>query len=352
MQREPNPISRDVSNPWNTENPFNYGGMWLSSQPIIRSMSEKVTGEPQKGWEQFVLERYLWPALENWDSYAAPETKCHRYRHRIIKARGDYRCLILGSNEGNMERMVRSWGFTGEIIASDIADKALQRASSEAARLGYRNIRHVQADLNETIPDGQFDFIIAEGVLHHIKDLDKCFSMIEDSLTEQGLLIASEFVGPFRFQLPPQQVVWINTALRMLPRGMRLPRSDHDPLTLMGPAENETYRYSPPTEDVVIAFDPTEALSGHALNTSLLERFEAIQVAKCGGTITTYLQGLVDYERSNEPLYAPWMDLLIDVETTLIDDGILDSDYVFYVVKKRSAGQLVLSDELDAQRRP
>jgi 2-polyprenyl-3-methyl-5-hydroxy-6-metoxy-1,4-benzoquinol methylase len=57
------------------------------------------------------------------------------------------------------------------------------------------------------------DFIVAEGVLHHVANLEPCLRHLHELLEPDGLLIAVEFEGPFRFQLEERQVRWINAAL-------------------------------------------------------------------------------------------------------------------------------------------
>ena len=320
-------------NPWNADQPFNYSSAWVSSRPIIRSMCRKVSGIETKGWHQYIMEKYLHPALPKWREYTDETVRAAKHVYGTTKRPEQYRCLILGSNEGTVERMLCSWGYCGEIIASDIADKALDRSREQAAALGYGNIRHVNADLNSDRFEGPFDFIIAEGVLHHIVKLDRCLHMLQTCLSHDGIVVAAEFVGPFRFQLPQIQVQWINAALGILPQGIRPNVSTQDP-RFPGSVSSGA-AYTPPTENDVAAFDPSEAISGHILDGLLSDSFEILERTPCGGTITTYLQGLIDYTKTNEAPYSEWMELVIQVEDTLIRQNVLISDYVFYVAKKR-----------------
>jgi SAM-dependent methyltransferase len=323
-----------MSNPWNADKPFNYDGTWVSSRPIIQSMCRKVTGNESKGWQQYVMEKYLYPALTKWDQYTDDFIKSQTYPHAKIKTTEDYRCLILGSNEGTVERILCSWGFVGEIVASDIAEKALARARAQALELGYRNIVHVQADLNTDNFDGKFDFVIAEGVLHHISNVDHCLQTLDGVLPTGGIFIAADYVGPFRFQLPPEQVAWINAVLAILPRGLR-PLPAGNSIIPASADEHRAAAYTPPPADQVIRFDPSEAISGHILKSRLTEIFDVIEATPCGGTIVTYLQGLMDYIKTNESPYREWMEIALDIEDTLIRQGALNSDYMFYVAKPK-----------------
>ena len=92
-----------------------------------------------------------------------------------------------------MERLLCENGFKGEIIASDIAAKALGRAEKVAREKGYQNIKYVVADLNKDRFEGPFDFVIAEGVLHHIEKIEGCLRWLSEALTPEGYLFAAEF---------------------------------------------------------------------------------------------------------------------------------------------------------------
>jgi SAM-dependent methyltransferase len=305
------PHTGRVANPWDADAPFDYSAVWPASGPIVESMCRKLTGDPYKGWHQYAIDRYVQPAFGN----------------------GDARCLILGSSEGTVERLLCAAGFSGEIVASDIAANALARAKQQADGLGYRNIRHVQADLNTDSFDGRFSFIIAEGVLHHVREIARCLRMLGDRLADDGVLIAAEFVGPVRFQLPTVQVAWINAMLGMLPAGLRF-IDTAEPLLPATPEQHAENLYQPPTLEHMLAFDPSEAVIGPLLKQLMPQHFDVIEEVGMGGTITTYPQGLLDFARTNEAAYRPFMDAAIALEDALIKTRILSSDYVLYVARK------------------
>lgn len=227
-------------------------------------------------------------------------------------------------------------GFIGQIVASDIADKALNRARQKINQLGYKNVTYIQADLNQHSFDGQFDFIIAEGVLHHIALIDHALKMIASRLLPDGFFILVEFVGPERFQLPELQVQWINAALNILPKSLRpfpLDELGHFPATA---DENSRVYYVHPTVESIINFDPSEALSGPALKRLIPQIFKIVESKGFGGTLLSYMTGHFDFKRANEDEYSnSWLKILIQIEDTLIKNVILDDDFVFYVLTNK-----------------
>lgn len=311
-------------NPWNAGEPVSYAAMWLGAEECIETIQRKVSGDPNLHWLPYVIDKYLAPAIGSALS---------------DKPKKAYRCLLLGSSEGYMERTLCEKGFEGEIVASDIAEKALARAKQKAEALGYDNVTYVVADLNTDSFEGQFDYIIAEGVLHHIADIESCLKMLSYILKPDGYFILVEFEGPVRFQLPERQVRWINAALNVLPKGLRPfpPAKDgqekHLPAT---PRENQTHYFAPPSEADVMAFDPSEALAGPALKRLIPQMFKIVERKGFGGTLLSYISGHFDFKRTNTDAYArSWLKILIQIEDTLIQNKILDDEFVFYVLQKR-----------------
>lgn len=316
-------------NPWNADAPVSYTEMWLGADECIENIQQKTTGDPELHWLPYAIDKYLAPAIG-----AVPSEKPKK----------EYRCLLLGSSEGHMERMLCEKGFEGEIVASDIAEKALTRAKQKIEVLGYDNVTYVAADLNTDSFEGQFDYIIAEGVLHHIVNIESCLKMLSSILKPNGYFILVEFEGPVRFQLPEHQVRWINAALGILPKGLRpFPPGRHEqeknlPAT---PRENQTLYYLPPAEADVMAFDPSEAVSGPALKRLIPQMFEIVEKKGFGGTLLSYMTGHFDFKRTNTDEYArSWLRILIQIEDTLIQNKMLDDEFVFYVLQNQNAANM------------
>jgi 2-polyprenyl-3-methyl-5-hydroxy-6-metoxy-1,4-benzoquinol methylase len=317
-----NNIIGTSSNPWNADAPVSYTEMWLGADECIENIQQKISGDPNLHWLPYAIDKYLAPAVGSVPS---------------DNSKKEYRCLLLGSSEGHMERMLCEKGFEGEIVASDIAEKALARAEQKTEALGYDNVTYVTADLNTDTFEGQFDYIIAEGVLHHIVNIKSCLKMLSSILKPNGYFILVEFEGPVRFQMPEHQVRWINAALSILPKGLRpFPPGKHEQEKYL-PAmhrENQTLYYVPPAKADVMAFDPSEAVSGPYLKHLIPQMFEIVERKGFGGTLLSYMTGHFDFKRTNTDEYArSWLRILIQIENTLIQNKILDDEFVFYVLR-------------------
>jgi len=315
-----------TNNPWNADVPVSYSEMWLGANECIGNIQRKISGDSNTHWLPYAIGKYLSPAI----GLIKPN-----------KPREQYRCLLLGSSEGHMERMLCEKGFTGEIVASDIAEKAIARAKQKMETLGYKNVTYVVADLNKDTFDGKFDFIIAEGVLHHIHNIEPCLKMLSSILQSDGYFILVEFEGAVRFQLPERQVRWINAALSILPKELRpFHQNDNDtekhlPAT---PKENRTIYYLPPSEADIVAFDPSEAASGPELKRLIPLVFNVVERTGFGGTLLSYMTGHFDFRRANEDEFArSWLKILMQIEETVIQNELLDDDFVFYVLQNKPA---------------
>jgi len=242
----------DRKNPWNEDVPFSIEGMWIATGTCQRRINRRISGREEVEWLPYVLDRYF------------------------VSRRSERRCLVLGCSEGwVVERLCRA-GFTGEIVASDIAEKALGRARERLHE--FRNIVYVSADLNSHRFEGPFDLIIAEGVLHHIENVKECLKGLHDALAPAGMLVAVEWEGPFRFQLPDEQLRWINAALNVLPKKFRGGFAEDPERELPATtADMARVHYPRVSAESIEAFDPSEAVAGYLLREAIAGTFRVIE---------------------------------------------------------------------------
>ncbi|HUJ25945.1 MAG TPA: hypothetical protein VLW85_08010 [Myxococcales bacterium] len=114
----------DGQNPWNQEQAADFSHAWNGAPACQRYVNSCISGEAQVSWLEHFFRTHMAAALG---------------RVEGKKPRTEYRCLILGSNEGYVERALCAAGFVGPIAASDIAEKALARSAEKAREVGYSN---------------------------------------------------------------------------------------------------------------------------------------------------------------------------------------------------------------------
>ena len=305
-------MSSQSKNPWDGDTPYDYSSSWVSVSRYTSNINRRITGDPETGWLDYAITKFM----------------------NVGNSAGKS-CLVLGSNEGGAVMTLRAKGFQGTIVASDIAEKALTRSLEKFRTLGLTNIEILAADLNSHVFGDAFDYIIAEGVLHHIERLEFCAQSLYDCLKPGGLLVAMEFVGAFRFQFSDLQKRWINAALAVVPRQYR--PIDRDMANDYPPSlqEQSKIHYVSPSIEDMLNFDPSEAVAGHKLDRVFKSVFHLIEEKDGGGNLVMNITGHFPFEtaRTDENC-GRWLDVLTSIENTLIDTGVLQSDLKFYCFKK------------------
>lgn len=301
------------SNPWNADQPMDYTDSWLGANAYTRHLNYQITGSHDIHWVEYAVQKYINPEIIDTTSKS---------------------CLILGSNEGSVAVTLRNSGFLGPIVASDVADRALARARVHFDQLGLKGIDTLLADLNRDKIDGEFDFVFAEGVLHHIKNLDFCLTNVRSALKPHGLLFAMEYTGPFRFQLPEEQVAWINAAISIIPRKYR--RDQHDDRVLpSSPIDQIRSPFEPPSIEHMLAFDPSEAISGHRMQEAVQRIFAVHEDKPAGGSLIFYIGQYFKFGLTNtDAACASWLEVLVAIEDALNNTGVLPFENHFYVAGK------------------
>jgi SAM-dependent methyltransferase len=286
---------------------------------------EKAEGEDWQGlyWQSHVLtQRHINRAIaggtdENWVNF----TKRRFFPQRAQLA------LSLGCGYGALERHALQVEIAERFEASDLSPEAVEVARSEAesAGLGDR-VTYEVADLNELeLEGGRYDAVFAAQSLHHVEALEHVLDEIQGSLTDGGLFVVNEYVGPVRFQFPDERLPLMNQLLLALPES-------HRRNLRTGKLKTEVVR---PDEEEVRRVDPSESIRSDEILPLLEERFEIVYRADFGGTLLQFV--LADIAGNFDPAEerdVALVDLLSVYEQTLIEQGVLPSDFTYLVAKR------------------
>ena len=130
--------------------------------------------------------------------------------------------LSLCCGFGNVERyFVTRLPSVEYSLGLDLSEGALaharQRAQGTHARMEYS-----VADLNVYDWESNcYDLVIANGALHHIKNLEGALDGMRRTLKPGGLLYSCEYVGPSYMEHSPRQLELINALSFMMPPELR-----------------------------------------------------------------------------------------------------------------------------------
>jgi SAM-dependent methyltransferase len=224
---------------------------------------------------------------------------------------GNHELFILKSRE---ELFLRSFD-----VSADAIQVALQRFEQEGIS---RDRYHVDVrDANNLDIEGKYDLIIAASALHHIENLEDLVVKLRSMLNPGGYFAFSEYVGPDRFQWTEKQTAIVNGILEAM-----------DPYYLNGGAHRA---FAPPTVESMIQCDPSEAVRSSQILGLVRKHFR------------------VEFERNFylnllHPMF-PWLNtslsnkgsrdfdsilrLLLYFEKLLVDENVMQSDFVFVVCR-------------------
>lgn len=296
-------------------------------------------------------------------------TKSHWYLYlesTVFKRSHPDRWLSLCCGRGGLERYFSKQNQFQSCLAVDASESQLKKARAAARAAGIGNVAYRQEDLNvASFPQDTFDFVIAQGGIHHIKNLDGLFGQITQSLRLGGLLVMHEYVGPLRWRLSDWEVIQIDKAMSLIPDEFRpslnpnrywclrpydlrpdawykrLSKIAYYQLLMVRDQSLDTSRrryvthrrFNPSYFQPLLDKDPSESVSGENILPTLERYFEIVDVRPIGGSIISWI---LDFDWTfdlSNPAFIEVIHNLIAFEKSLIDSGQIASHYASIVVR-------------------
>jgi len=279
------------------------GLYWQSYVLTAQHINRDISGDPAVDWLIFTKQRFFPKPVEL--------------------------ALSLGCGYGIVERVGLEHGIARRFVGYDISPEAVAVAAEEAEKAGLGDrIDYAAADLNAIeLEPGSYDAVFAAQTLHHIEALEHLLDQIHASLAPAGLFVVNEYVGPKRFQFPDDYLPLMDGILTALPESHR--RSLRD-----GSVKGKGVR---PDADEVYRVDPSESVRSDEILGLIEERFEIVYRADFGGTLLQFvLSDIAGNFDPADPKDVALIDLVCLYERTLIEKGVLPSDFVYLVARRAS----------------
>ncbi len=214
--------------------------------------------------------------------------------------------------------------FDGYDIASDGIRVARERARSIGAE--DRITFEIKDGNTWSGPSNYYDVIWLNMSLHHIKAMEHLCGQLAQALKPDGYLFVNEYIGPNRFDFPIRQKEVMTLANDLLPQKYRQLKPGHP--------SGKQYRILPPIPNPreVSRLDPSESIRSAEITQILPQYFEIAAFNPIGGTILQFLlQDIAHNFRPGDPDSMRLLEILIDLERTLINIGDLNSDFAVIV---------------------
>ncbi len=289
-------------------------------------VTEVETGGPQ-GWldSELVEREHIRPQISGDPDVSYLEHFCRRHVFRSSGGRPAGRVLSLGCGGGNLERALLHLGAAEKIDAYDESPESIDLARDLARREGMEErIRYQVADVNRiALEPAAYDVAIAKMALHHFERLEHVCGEVRQALRPGGLFMFNEFVGPSRFQWTDPQLRLMNRMLEALPESIR--------------RRAPVAKIVRPLLADMIAQDPSESVRSAEILPVVEERFEIVERKPYGGTLLhillSHVLPLFDLEDQG---HLACLRLLMLTERTLVEHGVVSSDFVYVVARRPS----------------
>jgi SAM-dependent methyltransferase len=226
----------------------------------------------------------------------------------------------IGAKEIAIALMWPAWTITG----IDGSERRITMAREAAARENIANVKFQQGDVGPaTLSKNTWQIILFDSSLHHFSGFDTLLGAVAEALTENGMLVINEYVGPDRFTWSREQLAEANRLLRSIPPELRRYGAG-------GPLKRRIYR---PGYLRMVLTDPSEAVNASAILPAIHRRFTTIEEKPLGGNLLhLVLKDIAHHFSGTVPHAQEVLSRLFDAEDRFIDGR--PSDFVFGVYKR------------------
>lgn len=232
--------------------------------------------------------------------------------------------LSMGCGIGNHEILLAKLGLANQIDAFDFSEASLKIAREEAQTAGVI-INFYRDDFNEfnLSENKKYDLVFCSGSLHHVKELERLFVIVQQNLNPDGYFVVNEYVGDCYNIYNQRQVELINRLYDCFPNSLR---------------SSKTKKFINPTIDQVFSADPSESVRSKLI-LPLLEAYFDIELYRpYGGGILHPLYPLLNHRElaSKEPRSEAIIRLLLEFEEVLMSlPGGIETDFCLCILRQK-----------------
>ena len=276
------------------------GGWWAwTDHPLIRQHFTELATVDGVGWEAYV-QRHL--------------------------GRPAHTSLDLGCGAGMRSRFVWEIGSVGTVEGLDVSADRVAEAERWRNELGLPGGFRVEDVNTVQLPKNKYDLVFSAHSFHHFVELEHICAQVHDSLTDDGIFVLEEFVGPTQFQWTDLQIGIVKSLLAMVPDDLRQLR--------WGATKLWEGR---PTVEEVVAESPFESIRSAEILPIFQDTFEVVALRPLGGTLQHLLyNGIMHNFVLDDPRTAGLIEGIYGMEDSLITAGVLPSDFMLLVGRKRA----------------
>ena len=249
---------------------------------VFSKLSLSSTSRIQSKWDSFQSSSDFWiiPTIQKRWNFMISGNENIPYEqyvyHKYLQGKSNLKLLSVGCGEGIHERNFAKYDCFSTIEATDISEESIIKARIFANKnnlsINYRSGDFKQLDYDKN----SFDVILFSSSLHHFGEISYFLkNNVKPLLSENGILVINEYVGPNRLQWTNQQLKKANKLLKELPINYKLL---YDNKTL----KKKVYR---PGIFRMLLVDPSEAPDSANIVSALNSNFKVLEQTNLGWNI-------------------------------------------------------------------
>ena len=174
------------------------------------------------------------------------------------------------------------------------------------------------------LPQEVYDLAVGSHGLHHIDNLENCFTQLYRALKPTGLLYMYEWIGPEYLQLPRRnRIVATLFCYLLFPR--KAQRTTHE-------GNVKGLRWLGHTKEQL---DPSEACNSTVLLHECLQNFRVIHRFDHGGLTYPVLEGIGHKIDESQPRTRRKLRLLVALDRVLSRFNIIEPLFTILIAEKR-----------------
>ena len=273
---------------------------WWSIPEIQKRWNLLITGDLNKEYQDYLVDKYC-------------------------KDKNDLKLISPGCGSGEKELKYSKFDNIKSIKAFDIAPSNIKVARENAKRLGRKNVEYFVDDVSKfNFGRNEYNIVIFDSILHHIKNLDDILDKIYHSLSPDGIMVINEYVGPNRFQWSNEQLNIANRVLNNIPLSYRRRwRSENVKRKIYRPGLLRMY-----------LSDPSEAVNSENILLEIRKRFRIIEEKPYGGNILHLVLKDISHNFNKDSIEGnKILKGLFEIDDYFIKDR-ENSDFIFGVYGK------------------
>ena len=304
--------------------------MQLAGEVTIDGASEDASfGRTAAYWDDFSArhsESGLNTNRSEWQGHPANLLR----RSRSLKGSADYqwlsskfphrieRALGAGCGVADFELRLLESGAVEHFDLFDVSAGSLEIARRGAERLGLSDrVTFHQNDMFSAT--GSYGLVTFIGSLHHALDVPEAVRFAHDVLEPGGLLYGDEYIGPRRFDYPPEHSELAKSLYRSLAPELRSPWPELP---------------QPDPKDVAVA-DPTEAVQSDLIMGELNRQFAEVDpVPQHGALVFMLWWGLNHDALWDTQLGREFASLLFEFDEALALSGRLPNYFTLVSARR------------------